>query len=146
MADVKLQFFGKVTDGKLTIVNRKQFDSELHHFEGKEVMLTLERKKKKRSNEQNRYWWGCVIPLVKEGLNNAGYKFTLNEQVHEQLKKMFLTYEDFSEKTGVGIERTHDTKSLTTSEFMDLIATVQQWSAEFLGVEIPNPGEQLKIE
>ena len=34
----------------------------------------------------------------------------------------------------------------TTVEMMDYIAAIQQWAAEYLSIEIPDPGEQLMIE
>ena len=142
----KIEYYGNVTDGKLHIVHRRQFDTDIKRFEGKEVVIAIEKKKKKRSNEQNKYWWGILIPTVREGLTDAGYDFFNNEQVHEFLKKMFLSYEEYSEKTGIAIERIGETKKLSTTEFMDLIAAVQVWSSEFLNTIIPNPGEQLTID
>jgi len=34
---------------------------------------------------------------------------------------------------------------MTTSQFMDFVAYVQQWAAEFLGVDIPNPNEEILL-
>jgi hypothetical protein len=31
---------------------------------------------------------------------------------------------------------------MTTTQFMEFILEVQKWSAEFLGVDIPNPNEE----
>ncbi len=35
---------------------------------------------------------------------------------------------------------------MTTTDFMGYIEQIQQWSAEYLNVQIPSPNEQIQIE
>lgn len=35
---------------------------------------------------------------------------------------------------------------MTTVEMMEYFAEITAWAAEYLGVEIPQPGEQITIE
>lgn len=34
---------------------------------------------------------------------------------------------------------------MTTVQMMEYFAEITQWAAEFLGVQIPEPGEQIKL-
>jgi len=99
---------------------------------------------KKRSDNQNRYWWGCVIPLVKQGLNDCGYnEIRTNEDAHEVIKGVFLKRSIVSEKTGEVIEFSGSTADLQTVEFNKLIEDVVQWAVEFLSIQIPMPNESM---
>ena len=71
---VKLNYTGKVTDGILRITNRKGFEKDIQHFEGKEVSIVIEKKKSKRSHPQNRYFHGVIIPIVKSALLDLGFE------------------------------------------------------------------------
>jgi len=53
--------------------------------------------------------------------------------------------ETANEKTGEVITSIRATSSLTTSEMMDFIADIQQWSAETLELYIPDPNEQIEL-
>jgi len=62
-----------------------------------------------------------------------------------------MTFEDYEASEDVPfadgqyLERTKSTSELSTSEFNDFIAQVQQFAAEWLSVEVPDPNEQLVI-
>lgn len=142
---MKLVYNGIVKDSGLHVNNRRRFDQEVKNFLHKEVTITVELKRKKRSLSQNAYFHGVVIPLCKDGLNGVGYKFTL-EQTKTKLKEMFAHAEMANEITGEYMSYTKDTSDMTTSEMMDFVADIQQWASEFLGVYIPDPGEQLTME
>ena len=61
------------------------------------------------------------------------------------MKYQFLKMETANEKTGEVITSIRATSSLTTSEMMDFIADIQQWSAETLELYIPDPNEQIEL-
>lgn len=96
---------------------------------------------KRRSDQQNRYYHGCVIPLVKEGLNAMGYRVD-DEETHEFLKLKFLT-KKIANEDGEFIEFPGSTKKLTTVEFNEFIESVIQFGSEFLSITIPYPNESL---
>lgn len=128
--------------GKYRIVNRKLFVQCLASFRGKPLTLTVERKKKKRSSPQNRFFHGPVLDILQMGLIDAGYNEARSKEwVKDLVKYKFLRSEAVSETTGEVIEVIRGTSDLTTSEFMDLMADVTQWAAEYLGIEIPDPGQ-----
>lgn len=128
--------------GSYRVVNKKLFAQCLKSFNGKPLTLTIERKKKKRSSPQNRFFHGPVLDILQTGLIDAGYNEARSKEwVKDLVKYKFLRSEAVSETTGEVIEVIRGTSDLTTSEFMDLMADVTQWAAEYLGIEIPDPGQ-----
>lgn len=108
--------------------------------------VNVEKYKKKRSLPQNSYYYGVIIPSVLDGLVDMGFnKHDLsNEVVHEMLKEKFLKH-DLGNENGEFVTIVRSTKTLSTSEFMDYIAEIQQWSSSFLGIYIPEPNEQSEL-
>lgn len=140
-----------VTNGVMKIVNRKGFDEDMKGFEGKRGIMRIKKYVKSRSNKQNAYYWGCVINYVAQGLGDMGFESRLltPENVHHMLRDMFLKDDigiEQGEHAGEFVTMVRSTTDLSTTEFMDYIEEIQRWAAEFLGVVIPDPGEQADIE
>ena len=133
-----------IRGGKLVLPHRSQLISDIAKFEDGDYVLTIEKKKKKRSLSQNAYYWGVVVPLVKKGLNDVGYRMT-TETTHDYLKTNFNIIEIANEINGEIISFIGSTTEMSTSQMMDYFAKITEWAAEFLGVQIPEPNEQLKI-
>jgi hypothetical protein len=112
--------------------HRAAFLAYAKRFKGEEVVLTLHKRRAKRSSEQNRYWHGVVVALLAE---HCGYT---RDEMHEALKARFLGQEDLSR----GLIRIGSTAKLTTLEFADLVDRVVLWAAEELGVVIPLPEKE----
>lgn len=143
---MKLKYKGEVVNGKLELINRKMMIKDLAmYFNNQKISLTIEKWRKTRSQEQNRYYWGVMVEAVKLGLNDVGYKMTI-EATHDLLKYKFLKKELVNEETGEILNTIGSTKGLSTIEFMEFIADVQRWAAEYLNINIPNPGEQGNLE
>ena len=142
---MKIKYNGKVTDKGLYIYNRAKFDEDIQLFNGKEVTVTVEKKKRNRSLSQNSYYWGVVVPMVRQGLIDVGYKVGL-EDAHVFIRDEFSYKELVNEKTGEVLKTKQSTKNMSTTEFIVYLEQIQIWSAEFLGVVIPDPNEQLMIE
>ena len=143
----ELTYIASVENGRLKIVNRKGFDSDMADLEGKRLLLKVKLYRRSRTNKQNSYYHGCVIPYVKDGLVDMGFDRHLlsAENVHELLKNKFLK-EDVGNEHGEFITVTRSTTDLTTTEFMDFIAEIQKWALTFLGIYLPDPGEQTEME
>ena len=142
---MKQIFFGKTVNGVPKISRRNEMQEALLAFEGKEFQITLEKKKKSRSLNQNGYYHAVVVPMVRQGLIDIGTKLT-REETHEILKMKFLKKEVVLEETGEILNYTGSSAELTTTQFMDYIAEIQQWAAEFLNIVIPDPASQANIE
>lgn len=139
------EIISQVKDGKLTR-NIPQLTEVIKSFEGKEITIKIEKRKKKRSNPQNAYYWSVCLEIVRNCLKEAGNTFSIND-VHELLKCKFLKETILvNEETGECIERIKSTTELSTVQFMDYIMEIQKLTEEWFGVIIPNPNEQLIIE
>lgn len=142
----KLIYFGKITDGILKLTNKQGFANDLHDYEGKEVRLTLEAKRK-RSNKLNAYFHAVIVPIVKQALLDAGWREAKSDEwVKDFIKFHCLVQEYTNPETGEVIKSLGKTSELTDGEFCDLIARCQQWAAEFLNTYIPDPNQQTEIE
>jgi len=109
--------------------------------------VTIEKKYRKRSLQQNAYLHGYLFPAVRELRIESGYRpheMTL-QIVKDDLKKMFLKTTIINEKTGEYIERVKHTSELTTVETMEFISAIHQWAAEYFGVKLLMPNEQTEM-
>ncbi len=138
-------FYAKVEGGELKIVRKNDYKEAIDSFEGQQVQITIEKKKKTRSLSQNAYYFGVVIPMIQAGLKEQGMKM-LKDEVNELLKSKFLQREIVNENDGEIFKYVAGSSELSTSEFMDYIAEIQQFAAEYLNINIPSPGEQLTAE
>ena len=141
---IKLIYFGRVESGKLIIGNRSKMNQEISDLPDMNVVITIEKKSKKRSLSQNSYLWGYLYPTIKEGLRQQGIKCTMME-VHALMKSKFLIQEMVSETTGDILTFTGSTAGLTTSGMMEYVEDIAQWSSEYLGVAILPPGKQTEL-
>ena len=124
---MKHTFSGTVRDGKFHVDDRSAFNQALGAFEGKQLTVTLERKRSIRSRNQNDWYWSVVIGLLAE---HCGYE---PDELHEALKWRFLKIH--SDK---GLEMCRSTTDLSTVEFTQYVDRVRQLAAE-MGCVIPDP-------
>ena len=109
----------------------------LRALPGKRLKVTVDIARKRRSDEQNRYLWGCVYPTILQSGQLAGWTA---EDLHEYLLGEIYgweTVEGFGRKRMKPIRRS---SGMITGEFADYIAQIQQRMAE-RGIYIPDPGE-----
>jgi hypothetical protein len=143
----KITYYGNVENDVLKIHNRKAFVEEIKRLNGKPVTITIERRRSKRSGQQNKYYWSVVVSSIAFGLKDAGYVITSNDEVHEFLKDKFLPKRELvNEQTGEILQMPASTAGLNKMQMADYIAEIQQFSIEYLGVEIPAPGEQGELK
>jgi len=100
---------------------------------------------KKRSNNQNKYYHGCMVPLVKQGLIDMGWDIRDEDEAHEFIKEKFLRKKIVNKETGEVKEIPGSTAKLTTVQFNELIEDVIRFGAEYLGIQIPYPSEQIAM-
>lgn len=142
---MKLEFFGHVVDGILKIHYRSLFDSLLSNFNGKQVEIIIQRKRKKRSNNQNRYYWGCLIPYIQQGLSETQGEWLTIDAVHEFLKANFNYKEIVNQNGGEVIKMPVSTTELSTIEFEEYQDRCRIFADEFLNIIIPLPNEQTTL-
>jgi predicted sulfurtransferase len=110
------------------------------------MVMTMKRYKAKRSNLQNNYYFGAIIPAVRQGLIDMGFEAHLlsAESTHELLKAKFLK-RDIANDDGLFITVTLSTSDLNKTEFGDYIDAIDRFCQEFCGFPLPLPEQQQKI-
>lgn len=129
------------SDGAIT--NKRVVANAFNDLEDGRYRVTVN-SYKKRSLLQNNYYWSCMVPMVKDGLRDAGYnEVKTNEDAHEVLKQLFLKRKLLNEINGDEIVIPGSTAKLTTVEFNLFIDDVIQWAATYLSITIPLPNEPI---
>lgn len=118
-------FTGIVEKGRLTLDDKVSFMAHLLSLKGP-VQLTIEKRKKHRSIEQNAYYWGVVVRILADDI---GYN---DEEMHEALKWKFLR------KDGK-IPTVRSTASMNTLEFEKYLEDIRVWASTEMGITIPLP-------
>lgn len=124
--------------------NRNLVLNAIQYFNGKNVVISFSKVKKSRSNNQNRFYWGVVIPLIQNGLLEATGELRSADDIHYKiLLPMFAPINEIVNKdTGEIIIERLTSSDLTTTQFMEYIMEIQKWASEFLNIDIPNPNEE----
>jgi len=126
--------------------NAKKLNEAFRALNGKDVIVTIQKRRSKRSDPQNRYFHGVCIPIIQQGLLDAGWNEARSAEWTKDFIKMNCLVKSYTnELTGEVKDSIGKTSGLTKSEFMDLIADVQQWAAENLGIYVPDPNEQTEL-
>lgn len=139
------KFTGKIGfDGKLVMLDRSLLEEWIKQHAGKHVELTIKVQRKQRSTLQNAYYHAVVVKMVCEGLRDLGHEID-EDLTHEFLKGKFNS-ENVVGNDGVVESIPRSTTEMNTVEMMDYVAKIQVWAAEFLGIVIPDPNQQMTID
>lgn len=95
---------------------------------GKRLQLTV--KPEKRSQAQNRRYWGQGVLAQVAAQAVVGGKLYSAEVWHEQFKRMFIGFDELPNGQIIGKSST----ALTTAEFCDFCTQVEAYAATELGV------------
>lgn len=135
-----IELYGTISEsGALTIANRDRLTDWCKQHPGKQVKIKVERKAAKRSLNQNSYYHGVVVEMVREGLLNCGYPLS-HDETHYFLKERFNPIE-IPGKDGFVITVPGTTTELNKVEFGEYIERIAQFASEYLGVVIPAPNQ-----
>lgn len=105
------------------------------------IIIDIRKRHPKRTNNQNRYYWGHIIKTLADAL---GY---LPDEMHEILKHKFLTIEKKIIYDGEELETviiTKSTANLKTVEFEEYLEKIRVWSNLELGIMLLLPNEYLE--
>ena len=142
---MKLIAEARIRNGRMEFKQRSIFLSDIEKLKDGEYIVSVEKKKKKRSIDQNAYIH-ALFTLLKDSLNELGNSFTM-EQVKEMMKFKFLLVEMYNKDTGALIgSRIRGTSELTTWELNEFFEKIIAYAADEFGIILPYPNEQLRIE
>lgn len=125
--------------------NRNTVLEAIKSFNGFDVVLTIQKAKKKRSNEQNSYYWGLLIPLTQEAIKNEWGEIWSKEQTHDFYKLHFNYIDKVNEQTGEVIKIQKSTTDNTTSQQEEYHSQIRQFLKDWFNVDAPLPNENIEI-
>ena len=103
--------------------------------DGTKLDIVIRKHSSKRSNEQNRYYWGVVVPILADHFGHDN-----PEDMHEDLKIKFNPIES---KVEPGKIIGGTTTKMTTIDFMvaedSYIERICRWASTEFGIYIPPP-------
>ncbi len=102
-------------------------------------VITVEKESKTRTNPQNRWLWGCIYPMILDGMNNLGWEFVNTEEVHAAMGSMFLGKDVVNKHTAEIVHLSRSTRDLSTEEMTLYCETLRDFAREYLDIEIPDP-------
>lgn len=129
-------FHGSVKGGQIQVSDPYIWKGLIKALEGKEITVSLQKRRKVRSLDQNAYFHGVILPLLAEA---AGYEV---DEMKDALKLHFLSVEP-TEKGK--LPRVRGTSELDTAEFSNFCDQCIRLGAELYQIAIPDPyflGEQ----
>jgi len=141
---MKLEHFAIKDEKGFRITERKTFEEGLSLLPDGNYTVIVEKRKKIRSTQSNRYYW-LLVAMIRDRIIDLGHDVD-SETTHEMLKGRLLYSEMIDENSGEIIKIPRSTKKLGTSEFMDYIEDVKRFSAEVLDLVLPDAGSQIEID
>lgn len=121
--------------------NRTTILQAIKSFENSDVILTLEKPKKKRSNRQNAFYWGCLIPLMQQGAKDMWGEVWSVDKSHKHLSGKFVFHESINEKTGEVTQTPKSSTELTTTEWEVYTTEIRIYLLQDFDINAPEPNE-----
>lgn len=113
---------------RLIVRSPRWYAHQINKFkDGEEVSLVVHNRKPKRSEQQNRYYWGVWLPLIAKETGEANL-----DRLHELFKGKFLT-QGVVEVLGEKVRLKKSTTELSISEFCQYIMDIEAET----GIEAP---------
>lgn len=142
---MKIQIKSFVQNGLLKR-NRTLITDAIKSFEGKEILITFEKPKNKRSNLQNSYLWAVLYPITQQAIKNEWGEVWNIEKVHEFYKMQFNLTEKINQETGQIIKLPKSTTENTTTQQEEYHLQIREFLQEWFNVTAPLPNENLILE
>lgn len=133
----KLQYLCEVKEGKMKVVFRKSFEQELKTLVDGDYILLLKRKGK-RSDQQNKYYWGVLVAMITAELKRLGNNVD-EEIVHEWLKVKFRPVYLHNDAGEVIDTIGGSTTGMNKDEMSEYIDRIIVWVQDNLNLSIPSP-------
>jgi len=143
----KVEITTSVVNGKFTR-NRTIVLQAINSFNNSDVVLTFDKPKRKRSNQQNAYYWSLLVPLMQRGAKDMWGEVWSIDKAHKHLSNRFLFHESVNQKTGEITQTYKSTTENTTTEWEIYMTQIRIYLLEDFDINAPEPNEitTLKFE
>ncbi len=127
--------------------NRSLIIDAIKLFEGANVKFSIRKRYKKRSENQNDFYWGVWVPIFQKLFMDEWQEFKTPAEVHEILKTACHYEERINEVTGETFKFPKTTTDMSTYEWeKEFKPKVKQFALDFFQTGLPEPNSQMKIE
>ena len=128
---------GLVEGGKVTYDDPVSLNFWLSLFNGKKLEVVFRIARNRRSNQQNRAWWGLMVPAFAKCYGTDDLEeahLVLCRQIHYEIKP---------DKNGKLHRHRKETHNLPTDEFSELWEKGCRFMAMEYGCVVPDPKPEL---
>jgi hypothetical protein len=132
-----MKIYTRITNGQLGDTAELQFLAELAHHEGKDICVTVERKRKKRSLNQNAFMHGPFFESLHEMFREFGNDYDM-DLVKAIFKKQFGVKKLVALPDGSQELVEVSTAEYTTTECEECMEKARRRYAEFWQLPFPN--------
>tara|TARA_B100000768_G_scaffold181907_1_gene207315 strand:+ start:3708 stop:4148 length:441 start_codon:yes stop_codon:yes gene_type:complete len=138
-----MEYIAKVEQGQIIFFNREILELQVQSLEGKNVSVRIQKLVRKRSDRQNRWYWGVAIPTIIKGIEQQSGEVLAKDTAHAlalnitdgiKLESKMLFGHNVLE---VKQKRTSD---MTVEEFNEFYKRLQNAFAE-KDIIIPDPNQ-----
>lgn len=137
-------FRGKVKDGKPSVNDKAYFYKWLSQFEGKDIMISVEKfDKLKTTAYQYRYYYSAIVEPLRSLLKERGYDFT-KDQVDVFLKSHLLRDVKIDPVNGTELVILGRKSKLSKEEMVDYIEKCIRFCAEEFSFEVKSNEDYIK--
>lgn len=140
----KIEIYTNI-EGGIMKRNRPLIIKALKAFEGVNITLTIQKTGKKRSVEQNSYYWAVIVPFWKQIFLDEWGDCYSTDATHEFLKYNCNYIEKVNEKTGEIMRISKSTTENTTVEQELMCKRARDLAHEMFSITIPLPDTQINI-
>lgn len=135
MASPSPVFTGIVdVQGKLHLDAKGVFVGFLRSLANKPIEIVVRVKRRQRSLNQNRWYFGVIVPMIAE---HCGYQRHEYDALHDELVRVHLGLRP--EPNPLKLRVSTSDPDFTTADFAEYCEQVRIWAATELGVVIPDP-------
>ena len=134
-----------VKNGKFTR-NTDRIAKAVKYFEGKTIDITMKKQSQYRSNQQNGYYFGVIIPMTITAVEDEWGEIWNSEEAHEMFKTMFLYNEKVNDKTGEIVKTPKSSTENSTKDQEVYHEKCRQFLKEWFNVDVPLPNEGILFE
>lgn len=121
-----------------TLEHSEDLRAVLQRFDGQEILVEISKLPMKRSERQNKYYFGLVVPYFQAIWKEAIGGLT-KDMTHEMLKHNFLPMDIISPSTGKTVRICRSTRDLSTKEFSEYLDACRAYYLHETGEPIPLP-------
>lgn len=132
-----LEYTFDAAGGKLPDYVRKALEAAIARMDGKKMLISIRQFRAQRSNKQNRFYRGYVVPPIVELFRDHG-DIVDEDTVHDYLMKEVGGYGFTSRLTGQQLRKS--SRDIETDEWEQYMENIRAWAAKY-DCQIPFPNE-----